>query len=145
MRLKRSRTQAGQEAPSPPEHRHRRTASPIERLHFGLVLPGGTMFRTTKQSEVSPGATGGGTPAKVTAVDVMRARLRVQSQSAAAVLGAFVMAPAVGAKNVQAEVVLGVAPDGVCVVGAALGVVPLEQQARALHAVIVRRTGLGRA
>jgi len=97
MRLKRSRTQAGQEAPSPPEHRHRRTASPIERLHVGLVLPGGTMFRTTKQSEVSPGAAGGGTPTKVTAVDVMRARLRVQSQSAAAVLGAFVMAPAVGA------------------------------------------------
>ena len=57
-----------------------------------------------------------------------------EDRRTAALVGS-VVAPPVRFENVQAEVVRGVAPDGVCVVGAALGVVPLDEQARSLHAV----------
>jgi hypothetical protein len=48
-------------------------------------------------------------------------------------------------ENVAAEVAARVAPDGVDVVGAALGVVVFDQQPRALDPVVVRPAQLGAA
>jgi hypothetical protein len=48
-------------------------------------------------------------------------------------------------ENVAAEVAARVAPDGVDVVGAALGVVVLDQKPRTLDPVVVRSAQLGAA